>query len=94
MTAWLPPLAKKCETAYPSSDWSQSPPQVRSKSAHVKQVIGRVVDPRMVRPTKAVTEVATPVIVRTPLGSSSTYTPGQVGDAGIAASTRARTPEA
>ena len=32
--------------------------------------------PRRVRPTKAVIEVATPTMVRTPLGISSIYTPG------------------
>jgi hypothetical protein len=32
--------------------------------------------PCSARPMKAVIEVATPVIVRTPLGTSSMYTPG------------------
>src|SRR6266481_6294385 len=39
--------------------------------------------PRKARPTNAVIEVATPVIVRTPLGISSIYTPGKVGLTGM-----------
>jgi hypothetical protein len=34
-------------------------------------VTGSLSGPRLVRPTKAVIEVATPVMVRTPLGISS-----------------------
>src|SRR5882762_4779480 len=42
--------------------------------------------PRAARPMKAVMEVATPVIVRTPLGISSMYTPGYVTGTGIVGS--------
>ena len=71
-TAIEPPLRKKSRTEKPSAESFQSPPYSRSKSAKLVTVTGRSVAPRAARPTKAVTEVATPVIVRTPLGTSST----------------------
>src|SRR5262245_58502597 len=43
---------------------------------------GSSTGPRAARPMKAVIDVATPVIVRTPLGTSSMYTPGKVGETG------------
>ncbi|GAA1924149.1 hypothetical protein GCM10009716_35640 [Streptomyces sodiiphilus] len=43
-------------------------------------VTGWFTGPRRVWPTKAVTEVVTVLIVRTPPVSSSIYTPGYVGD--------------
>lgn len=39
-------------------------------------VTGSLTGPRSARPTKAVIEVATPEMVRTPEGTSTTYTPG------------------
>jgi hypothetical protein len=42
--------------------------------------------PRRKKSTNAAAEVPTAVIVRTPLGISSTYTPGYVGVTGIRAS--------
>jgi hypothetical protein len=47
------------------------PPSLRSKSAKLVSTIGSSVAPRAARPTNAVTEVDTPVMVRTPLGISS-----------------------
>src|SRR5262245_10063195 len=52
---------------------------------------GRPAGPRSARPTNAATAVATPVMVRLPLGISWMYTPGLVSVAGMAvSSTRAR----
>src|SRR5208283_3105971 len=44
---------------------------------------GLFTGPDNARPRNAVMDVATPVMVRTPLGISSIYTPGKVGDTGI-----------
>jgi hypothetical protein len=49
-------------------------------------VTGVFTGPRRARPTNAVIDVATPMIVRTPLGTSSTYTPGYVVWTGISPS--------
>src|SRR6266851_5435850 len=46
-------------------------------------VIALFTGPRKARPMNAVMDVATPVIVCTPLGSSSMYTPGSVGWIGM-----------
>jgi hypothetical protein len=53
-----------------------SPPNVRSKSPKLLIVIAPSVGPRKARPVKAVIDVATPVMVRTPLGISLMHTPG------------------
>jgi hypothetical protein len=45
---------------------------LRSKSPKLVIVVACSTGPRRAVPTKAVTEVATPAIVRTPLDSSST----------------------
>ena len=45
---------------------------MRSKSAYDVIVVAASTGPRSARPTNAVTDVATPVIGRTPLGISST----------------------
>jgi hypothetical protein len=50
---------------------TQSPPNVRSKSPKLLMVAGSFTRPRSARPMNAVIDVATPVIVRTPLGISS-----------------------
>jgi hypothetical protein len=55
---------------------AQRPPNTRSKSLKLLIVTGSSVGPRWARPMNAVIEVATPVIVRTPLGISLMYTPG------------------
>jgi hypothetical protein len=83
MIAWLPPLLKKSKTAKPSLLSFHRPPKMRSKSPNPLMVTGLFTGPFRARPMKAVMEVATPVIVRTPLGISSTYTPGYVSCAGI-----------
>ena len=70
--ATLPPLAKKSRTAYPRGIAAFSPPKVRSKSPKLVNVTAWSTGPRTALPRKAVIDVATPVIVRTPLGSSST----------------------
>src|SRR6476646_2660008 len=83
MTAWLPPFRKKSRTAKPSALGSHSPPNVFSKSLNELIVTAPFTGPRRARPMNAVIDVATPVIVLTPLGISSTYTPGNVGDTGM-----------
>jgi hypothetical protein len=74
--ARLPPLTKKSRTAYPSVMVRARPPKTRSKSAKLVMVTARFTGPREALPMNAVIDVATPVMVRTPLGISSTYTPG------------------
>jgi hypothetical protein len=44
---------------------------MRSKSPKLKIVVGSLTGPREARPRNAVMEVATPVMVRTPLAISS-----------------------
>jgi len=56
---------------------------LRSKSPKLVIVTGTLVGPFAARPIKAVMEVATAAIVRTPLGISSTYTPGYESCEGI-----------
>jgi hypothetical protein len=75
MIAWVPPF-KKSRTVKPRLLFSQSPPKVRSKSPKLLRVIGSLTGPRRARPRNALTDVATPVMARTPLGISSMYTPG------------------
>src|SRR5689334_8962168 len=45
--------------------------------------MARFIGPRAKKSMNAATEVATPMMVRTPLGTSSMYTPGKVGLTGI-----------
>jgi hypothetical protein len=71
-----PPLAKKSRTAKPRLLCTHSGPKTRSKSALLFSTVGSFTGPRRARPMNAVIEVATPVMVCTPLGTSSTYTPG------------------
>jgi hypothetical protein len=72
MMAWLPPFRKKSCTAKPTLCPIASPPNVLWKSAKPFIVSGVLTGPREVRPTNAAMDVATPVIVRTPLLISST----------------------
>src|SRR5215468_6031390 len=60
-----------------------SSPNVRAKSLYVVNRIGSFIGPNFVRPTNSVIDVATPTMVRTPLGTSWTYTPGYVGLTGM-----------
>src|SRR5215813_99194 len=62
-----------------------SPPNLRSKSPKFVISTGSLMGPMRARPTNAAIDVATPVIVRTPLGISSIYTPGYVNALGIRA---------
>ena len=71
MIAVPPPLRKKSRTAKPSLLGRQRPPNTRSKSPKLVTVIGSSTGPRGAAPTKAVIDVATPTMVRTPLGTSS-----------------------
>ena len=75
-SAWPPPLAKKSSTAYDIGPSDHRPPKRRPNSPKLLQIVGCSTAPRAARPTKAVIEVATPVIVRTPDETSCTYTPG------------------
>jgi hypothetical protein len=68
--AWLPPFRKKSRTANPRDCPIARPPKVLSKSAKPSTVNGVSRGPRDVRPTNAAIEVATPVMVRTPLLTS------------------------
>src|SRR2546425_13229793 len=81
--AWLPPLMKKSRTAKPRGLSTHRPPNSFSKSPKLLIVAAPFVDPRRARPMNAVIEVATAVMVRTPLGISSMYTPGEVGAIGM-----------
>jgi hypothetical protein len=77
MIACTPPLAKNRLTACPSGcAASQIGPNVRTYSAIERTFVGRFTGPWRVAPTKAVTEVETPTMVRAPDGTSCTYTPG------------------
>jgi hypothetical protein len=51
--------------------FAERPPKVRVNSGKLWTVVGTLTGPRVAYPTKPVTDVATPVIVRTPLGTSS-----------------------
>src|SRR5450755_1626295 len=70
--AWLPPFRKKSRTENPRWESFDKPPKVRSKSAKLLIVVGSLAGPRSASPTNAAIEVATPVIVWTPLAISST----------------------
>jgi hypothetical protein len=50
---------------------AQRPPKTRPKSSMLSMTVGSSIGPRRARPTNAATEVATPVMVRTPLATSS-----------------------
>ena len=84
-----PPFRNKWYTAKDMGPSLHSPPKMRSYAAKLQMRTGlsASVDtgPRRARPTNAVIDVATPVIVRAPLGTSSTYMPGYVGAFAIAA---------
>jgi hypothetical protein len=71
MMACVPPLVKNCRTAYETGLSRSRPPYWRSKSAKLEIVIARLGSPLRVYPTNAAIEVATPVIVCTPLGFST-----------------------
>src|SRR5262249_38246665 len=51
---------------------------MRENSAKLCTRVATLTGPRWARPMNAVIEVATPVMVRTPLGISTTWTPGYV----------------
>ena len=72
MIATPPPLRKKLRTAKLSGLRGHSPPKTRSNSVKPLTVFGSFSGPHRVGPRKAVIEVATPVIARTPLGISVT----------------------
>ena len=67
----LPPFWKHCSAAKVIGASSHRLPNTRSNSAKLNTRTGRSTGPRRVRPTIAVIDVATPLIVRTPLGTSS-----------------------
>jgi hypothetical protein len=72
MMAIPPPLRKKLRTAKLRGLRGHSPPKMRSKSVNPFTTFGSFSGPQRVGPRKAVIEVGTPVIVRTPLGISVT----------------------
>ena len=71
ISARFPPLRKKSRTAKPSLLVVHRPPNVRSNSAHESTSVAVSTGPIGAAPMSAVIDVATPTIVRTPLGTSS-----------------------
>ncbi len=68
----MPPLAKNSRTLWLRSLSGTAAPKVREKSARLRQRTAVFIGPLAVRPRKAAMEVATPVMVWTPLGTSTT----------------------